>query len=349
MINIGINGLGRIGKSIFLQLFRKKDINICVINDINDFNIDDIELYLKYDSSYIYDKNFDVEILSKNKLKIFHHEIILTSKKNPEDINWKGNGCNYVIDCSGKYDTVSECKKHNIDYLLITTPSKDLDIPTYIYGFNDKLYNNESIISSSSCTINCLIPLLNIFNNNLGIKNAHYTFLHKILGDQHTTDVFKKINYLNRSTINNILPFESTSFKHIWNLIPSLKDKIFGLHYRIPITNSSIMELNISFDKIINKDELFKLLEENEYYKICFDINKKKLVSCDFINTEYPIIIDYNLTKDMNNGNFYISIWYDNEWAYSSHVIRLLYSISNYHLDKLPKGLKRNIDSCYKT
>lgn len=132
MINIGINGIGRIGKSIFLQLFRKNDINICAINDINAFNINDIELYFKYDSSYIYDKNFDVKVLSDNKFSIFHHEIILSSEKDPENINWKDNGCDYVIDCSGKFTTNNNCKKHNVDYLLISTSPEDINIPIYI-------------------------------------------------------------------------------------------------------------------------------------------------------------------------------------------------------------------------
>ena len=331
MINIGINGLGRIGKSIFLQLFRNKNINICAINDINIFNVGDIELYLKYDSTYIYDKNFDVTVLSENKFSILHHNIILSSENFPENINWKDKGCNYVIDCSGKFTTNNNCKKHNVDYLLISTSPEDINIPIYIYGFNDTLYKGDSIVSSGSCTINCLVPLLNILNNNFGIKNAHYTFLHKILGVQHTTDVYKNIEYLNRSTFNNILPFHTTSIRNICYLIPSLKDKIFGVHYRIPVSNCSIMELNISLNKNINKEELFKLLEENEYYKKCFDINKKNLVSSDFNCTEYPIIIDYNLTTDMNNGNFYILIWFDNEWAYSAHLIRLLYSMYNHN------------------
>ena len=94
-MKIGINGFGRIGKSLFLQLLfdYNYDFEICAINAIH-LTIDQIENYLKYDSTHSYDKNFTItfdkedhtylHILYKNK----SHKIKVWSFKDPSQINW---------------------------------------------------------------------------------------------------------------------------------------------------------------------------------------------------------------------------------------------------------------------
>lgn len=51
MLNIGLNGFGRIGRAIFRINMGKRKFNIVAINDINPSN-DNLAYLLKYDSSY---------------------------------------------------------------------------------------------------------------------------------------------------------------------------------------------------------------------------------------------------------------------------------------------------------
>ena len=59
MINLGINGFGRIGKCIFLQLIHNTNFQICCLNAL-DTTIDEIEDYLNYDSTHKYSKDIKV-------------------------------------------------------------------------------------------------------------------------------------------------------------------------------------------------------------------------------------------------------------------------------------------------
>ena len=51
MINVAINGLGRIGKSILKILFNEKNINIVFVNDLNP-SIQNLCYLVNYDSIY---------------------------------------------------------------------------------------------------------------------------------------------------------------------------------------------------------------------------------------------------------------------------------------------------------
>ena len=87
MISVGINGLGRIGKSVLLQLINNTFFSVCCINATN-IKINEIEDYLKYDSTQHYDTNFTVEIVSDTEFKINHHKIKLFSNRDPSEWEW---------------------------------------------------------------------------------------------------------------------------------------------------------------------------------------------------------------------------------------------------------------------
>ena len=158
MINIGINGFGRIGKCCFLQMLDDINIHVCCINVV-DMSIDDIEDYLRYDSvHHNYNKLFPFEIVSSNKIKINNNIISIVSDRNAKNIKWKKYDCEYVIDATGAYLTLDKCKQHDVNHVIISAPAKD-NTPTYVYGVNDEKYNGEKIISGASCTTNCLAPM----------------------------------------------------------------------------------------------------------------------------------------------------------------------------------------------
>jgi FkbM family methyltransferase len=58
------------------------------------------------------------------------------------------------------------------------------------------------------------------------------------------------------------------------------------------------------------------------------------LVSSDFSTTTVPCIIDAKSCIDIGNGKFKLMIWYDNEWSYSTQIIRLLKHINEYKQNK---------------
>lgn len=326
MIYIGINGLGRIGKCILIQLINNnfKHIKIKAIN-IPDFNIENLENYLNNDSTHKYLNNFKIEIINENLCKINNHLIHILNNRDASKLNWRSLNIEYVIDSTGVYLTQDKCFQHNVDYVIMCAPPKD-NTNQYVYNVNHDLYDGESIISNASCTTNCISPVLKFLDTNYKILNANFTTIHATTASQNTIDTNRFKNRTSRSILNNIIPHSTGASKSITKLLPQLKDKIKGTSLRIPVSNVSIVDLNVKLEKNVVFDELLNNIQNCDY----IELNDKSLVSTDFNTTENPSIIDKNASLDLGNNEFKLMIWYDNEWSYSSQVIKLL----NYIIEK---------------
>lgn len=56
MISVGINGFGRIGKAIFIQLLENNKFSVCAINAPS-LDMKYMKTYLKYDSVHRYNRD----------------------------------------------------------------------------------------------------------------------------------------------------------------------------------------------------------------------------------------------------------------------------------------------------
>ena len=348
MIKVGINGFGRIGKCIFLQLINNKNFQICALNAIN-LTALELEDYIKYDSTHHYTKDFIIKILSQNKIKINHHEIDLFSDRNGKNLKWKNSGCEYLFDATGSYLTTEKCKEHDINYVIMSAPPKD-NSPTFIFGANHSTYSGENIISASSCTTNCLAPILKLLNDNYKIVNSNFTTIHATTASQYTIDIFNKSSRTNRSIFNNIIPSSTGASSSITTIMPELIGKINGTSVRVPVNNGSLLDLNIELEnKKITLKDIEKLIKNHILFNIVYQINNKNLVSCDFITTTTPSILDVKASIDMGNGLFKLMLWYDNEWSYSAQMIRMVEYMFNCNNINQPIENIKNIENIEKT
>jgi len=330
MIKVGLNGFGRIGKCVFLQLLNNPLFEICCLNTLN-LQINEIADYLQYDSVHHYNKNFNVNVLSDNKIQINNHHIEFISEREAKNINWKKYGCEYLIDATGCYLTTTRCLEHNVDYVIMSSPAKD-KTKTFIYGVNNNEYSGENIVSSSSCTTNALTPILKLLNNNYTIENCVFTTIHATTSTQYTVDIANNKLRTCRSIFNNIIPHTTGATSSVTSVLPELTGKINGTSVRVPVSNGSLLDVNISLsNKNITLQDIKNDLIHHPLFKIVYDVNEKNLVSCDFITTTTPTILDFNASIDMGNGNFKLMIWYDNEWSYSSQLIRLVETMFTYN------------------
>lgn len=349
-INVGINGLGRIGKCCFLQLMDDLEVNICAINATN-IKISEIEDYLRYDSTHSnYNKSFDFKIINKNTFSVNSHIIHFFSDRNPRNLNWRYYGCEYLLECTGSFLTTEKCSDHNVDYLVISSPAKD-DTKTFIYGVNEENYRGEKIVSGSSCTTNCLTPLLKLLEDKYGIEQCVFTTIHATTASQYTTDTVDKRLRTSRSIFNNIIPHTTGASSSVTAVLPQLKGKIAGTSVRVPVLNCSLLDVNIDLNKNkcydgtgdvdgesdINLENIKNTIISNKYYKKVFEISEKNLVSCDFITTKTPTILDLNASINIGNGKFKFMLWYDNEWSYSAQLISLIKSMDGYNRKFAPK------------
>lgn len=324
MIKVGINGLGRIGKSILTQCINDKNIVIKAIN-MPDFEIGKIPSYLSHDSCHkqvIPNKNINIinentiNIITKNKMnhiKFLNHRV-------PDSDMWNNNDVNYVIDTTGKFLTQESAINHNVDHLIMCAPPKD-NTPQYLYNGNHELYKGESIVSGSSCTTNCIVPILKILDEKYIIESSNFLTVHAATASQHVIDGVHLKNRSHRSVINNIIPHSTGASKSATKILPKLQDKLHGSSVRIPTNNVSMVDLNVKLKKNTNLIEIFNHLNKCKEITINYDGH---LVSSDFLTTTSPTIIDINSCISMTPNEFKFTIWYDNEWSYSAQIIKLL-------------------------
>ena len=340
-INIGINGFGRIGKSCFYQLIDNEHYFIKAIN-INSLSIEDIEKYLNNDTIHG-NKKFKVKILENNYVNIDGQKIKIFKTKNAIEIDWKTENVEYLIESTGAYLTTEKSKQHNVDYLIMSAPPKDSETKVLCYGVNERDYNNENIVSAASCTTNCIGPFLKFCDTNFGIDNANFITIHSATSSQSVVDNANFSKRVNRSVFNNIIPHTTGASKSIDLILPNLKGKIVGTSVRVPTSNVSMIDLNVIFNKNISKDYFLNILEHNQNSVI--KLNKNKLVSCDFIGTKTPTIVDFYATQQLNDNGIKFSLWYDNEYSYSANLIRL---VKHMYLTNNQSNKKSIQDVCFK-
>lgn len=321
-IRIGINGLGRIGKCVLLQLYRDYSCEIKAINATK-VRAHELEDYLSFDS--VHGRHpVNVKVINDQLVKIEHHEISLISERDPSKIDWVKLGVDYLIDCTGAFLTKDKCAAHNAPFTIISSPAKD-DMPTFIYGVNHNEYKGEKIVSGSSCTTNCLAPMLSLLDKNFGVSEAIFTTIHAATASQYVTDVLQKGVRTDRSIINNIIPHTTGASSSVTAVMPHLKGKVFGTSVRVPVSNCSLVDLNVTFKrKNVTLDMVEDVVYNSGMLNYVFSITNKKRVSSDYMTTSIPCNLDLDASMDLYDGKVKLFLWYDNEWSYSTQLIHLV-------------------------
>tara|TARA_Y100000992_G_scaffold262931_1_gene199000 strand:+ start:570 stop:1556 length:987 start_codon:yes stop_codon:yes gene_type:complete len=320
MIEIGLNGLGRIGKSLLVQCLKEKNIKINAIN-VPNYNINTLASYLSHDTIHkeIIDKD-SINILDNETISINNNVIKLLDNRTPVLDMWKKNNVKYLFDTTGVFLTEEKAQHHNVDYFIMCAPSKD-KTPQYLFNGNHEKYSGEKIISNSSCTTNSIVPLLKILDDKYGIETANFLTVHAATASQHVIDGVHLKSRIHRSIINNIIPHSTGASKSAIKILPNLEGKIYGTSVRIPTNNVSMVDLNVKLNTTQSINNIFNFLRNKSEIIVNDD---KHLVSTDFMTTTNPTIVDSNASMEMSKGEYKFTIWYDNEWSYSSQGINML-------------------------
>ena len=325
-IKIGINGMGRIGRMVVRTIFENefKDIKIKHINNRSSSEVS--SNLLKYDSVH---GQFKQKItFNKNSLTIGKHKISFSQETNIENINWKKYGVDYVFECTGKFNSKEKLLPHlknGAKKVIVSAPCKNAD-KTIVYGVNQKSINkNDKIISSASCTTNCLAPVVSVLHENYQIERGFMTTIHAFTTDQRLLDNSHKDPRRARSASQSIVPTSTGASKAIGEIIPSLKGKLEGVAMRVPTPNVSLIELVFCTKKDLSVQKINRsfLVASKKSFKGIIDITNEKLVSVDYNHNPNSAIVDASLTNTIGGNMGKISAWYDNEWGFSCRMCDL--------------------------
>jgi len=334
-MRVAINGFGRIGRLVFRIMESDfKDLEVVAINDLTD--AEQLAYLLKYDTNH---RNYKVNEISYDEKNIIveGRKIPIYQEMDPNNLPWKELGVDLVFECTGHFTSYDKALSHinaGAKHVIVSAPCKG-DVKTIVYNVNNEiLTGKEDVISAASCTTNCLAPVLNILEKNIGIESGFMTTVHAYTNDQVTLDVAHKkgINARRgRACAANIVPTSTGAASAIGEVIPSLKGKMKGIAMRVPVSDGSVVDLVLKLKKKVTIEEINKLISNNQNETIM--ITNDPIVSSDVIGSSYGSVVDAMSTDvlDTEDGQLVKVIsWYDNEMGYSYQMVRT----ANYFANK---------------
>ena len=332
MLNIAINGFGRIGRNTLRSLLLKKTagIRVIAINDLADPQT--LAHLFKYDSVHgPYPGSVRVE---NSTLVIDGLPISIVNERTPERLPWKALGIDVVIESTGKHLTGKIASGHLVAgarQVIISAPSPDREIPTVVLGVNDSSLNLQApILSNASCTTNNVAPLIKVLDDNWGIVDGYITTVHSMTGDQNLHDAPHRDLRRARAASASIIPTTTGAAKAVTNVFPHLDGKLGGAGIRVPVLNGSLTDLTCILQRqpsVAEINHAFKEAAEKSLTGI-LQYTEDPIVSVDIINSPYSCIFDAQLTSVVG-GLVKVVGWYDNEYGYSNRLVDLLAKIKS--------------------
>ena len=326
MIKVGINGFGRIGRMVFRAAVYNfsKDIEVVGINDL--LAADYLAYMLKYDSVH---GHFKGEVsVEGNFLVVNGKKIRLTAEKDPANLKWNEVGAEVVVESTGLFLTDETARKHieaGAKKVLLSAPSKDAT-PMFVYGVNHKTYAGQDIISTASCTTNCLAPIAKVLHEKFGIVKGLMTTVHATTATQKTVDGPSSKDWRGgRGILENIIPSSTGAAKAVGKVLPALNGKLTGMAFRVPTSDVSVVDLTVVLEKAASKDEIsaaMKAASEGEL-KGVLGYTEDAVVSTDFRGCALTSIYDAEAGISLDGNFAKIVSWYDNEWGYSNKMLEM--------------------------
>ncbi|HOQ31031.1 MAG TPA: type I glyceraldehyde-3-phosphate dehydrogenase [Candidatus Hydrogenedens sp.] len=325
-IKVGINGFGRIGRTVFKLLVKNADFEVVGINDITDAKT--LAHLLKYDSTF---GVFNAEVkATENSIIVNGKEYKVTAIKDPSQLPWRDLGATVVVESTGIFTKKDDCLKHvsaGAKKVLLTVPPKDEVDAIIVMGVNDEtLKPTDVVVSNASCTTNCLAPVAKVLHKNFGIVRGFMTTVHAYTNDQRVLDMPHKDLRRARAAANAIIPTTTGAARAVGKVLPELKGKLDGFAMRVPVIDGSVVDLVAELEKKVTKEDINRAIKEaaETYLKGILAYTEDPIVSCDVIGNPNSSIFDAQSTMVMGDNFVKVVSWYDNEFGYSNRCVDLL-------------------------
>jgi len=324
-IKIGINGFGRIGRTLFRLLNKHPHIKVVAINDLADART--LSHLLKYDSIH---GIFKQDISYRKEEIIFNGRAIrLMNSSSPDRIDWSTNRVDIVVECSGKFKTRKDLLQHissGAKKVILSVPPATDDIKMVVFGINEGTVTNEDdIISCASCTTNNAAPMIKVIDELCEVEQAYITTIHSYTSDQSLHDQPHSDLRRARAAGQSIVPTTTGAAKALTKIFPHLANVIGGCGIRVPVPNGSMTDITFNVKLETSIDEInstFKKKALNDLKNILL-YTEDPIVSIDINNSCHSCTFDSQMTSVIGKMVKIIG-WYDNETGYSSRLIDLI-------------------------
>ena len=333
MINVAINGYGRIGRNVLRALYESAQNNEIKIVAINDLAPANVNAHLtQFDSVH---GRFSQQVTLKDNTMLIGDDVVtLTQERDPANLPWKELNVDIVLECTGLFTSREAANKHieaGAKKVVVSAPGTDMDA-TVVHGVNSDVINADSnIISNASCTTNCLAPVAKAINDTVGIEQGSMTTIHAYTNDQNLSDVYHPDLYRARSATQSMIPTKTGAAKAVGLVLPELAGKLDGMAVRVPTINVSLVDLTFIAKRDTSIEEINQVVKDAAFgsMKGILEYNELPLVSIDFNHNPASSIFDATQTR-ADGKLVKVMAWYDNEWGFSNRMLDQVKALGAY-------------------
>ena len=323
-MRIGINGFGRIGRSLLrAALDRGSDLEVVAVNDLTDSAT--LAHLLRYDTAY---GALDGEVVADgDAIVVGGRRIEVLSERDPAELAWGERGVDLVVESTGRFTTREGAAQHlaaGARKVLVSAPATGDDL-TIVMGVNDHLYDPAAhhVVSNASCTTNCLAPLAKVLHETVGIETGVMTTVHAFTADQNLQDGPHRDLRRARAAASNIVPTSSGAAKAIGKVLPELDGRLSGFALRVPVLTGSITDLTVTVGRDATVEEIdgaYRAAAAEGPLAGVLVYNADPIVSSDIVGNPASCIYDAPLTTVVGRTVKVLG-WYDNEWGFTNRLL----------------------------
>lgn len=323
MAKVVINGMGRIGRAVVKNILEHPELELAGMNDL--LPPENLAYLLKYDSVY---GRYEKEVMSKDdSLVIDGREYPLFHEKDPAQLPWGKLGIDIVFECTGIFTKKEGMAKHleaGAKRVILSAPEKTGDVEMIVHGVNEPEASSE-LISCASCTTNCIAPVVEIIGRNFGIKKATMTTIHAYTSSQSIVDGPSSKWRRGRAGAVNFVPTSTGAAKATTRVLPQYDNLFDGAAIRGPVPVGSIADIVFMLERGVTAEEVNDVFEKeahSERYSGILGVAADPVVSSDIIKDSRASVVDPGMTQVVGGDLLKVLSWYDNEWGYSSQMVR---------------------------
>jgi glyceraldehyde 3-phosphate dehydrogenase len=326
-LKVGINGYGRIGRNVLRALYesgKRSQIQVVAINDLGDAKIN--AHLTRYDTVH---GRFAGEVkVDGDSMVVNGDRIKVLSERDPARLPWGSLGVDTVFECTGLFTSKAKAGKHlegGAKKVVISAPGGDDVDATIVYGVNHGVLKaSYTVISNASCTTNCLVPVVKVLNDSVGVIAGIMTTIHSYTNDQVLTDVYHTDLRRARSATHSMIPTKTGAAAAVGLVMPELKGKLDGFSIRVPTINVSLVDLSFTARRATGVEEingLMKTAAAGGALQGVLAYTDEQLVSVDYNHNPHSSIFDSTMTKVIEGTLVKVCAWYDNEWGFSNRML----------------------------
>jgi glyceraldehyde 3-phosphate dehydrogenase len=330
MLNIAINGLGRIGRATLKIVLDNPAVRLTAVNDV--LPADNLAYLLKFDTVY---GRWTRDVNARDgRLSIDGIDYPVLSKREPAKLPWGQMGVDVVFECTGVFTRRDDLVKHieaGARFVILSAPSKSDDVPTVVHAVNRSQETPAQIVSCASCTTNCITPVVEIMGRRIGIKKATMTTIHAYTANQSIVDSGKKDYRRGRAGAANLVPATTGAAIATTRALPEYKGRFDGVAVRAPVPVGSLADIVFVTGRGTSVEEVNRVFTEeaaSDRYRQVLAVTEEPVVSSDIIRQSFASIVDLSLTQVVDQDLVKIMSWYDNEWGYANQMVRQALDLS---------------------